>query len=226
MAEELALHQGLGQRRAVDRDERPAAAGAALVQSAGDELFAGAALAEDQHREIGVGDATDTREELDHDRTLADDAGERRRGLPLGAQQPHLLLQLPVLERALQHPAQNFEVDRLGDEVAGAGAQGGDRGVHAAESGHHHHRHVGTVLAEPPAELDAAHSLHFEIGQHDVDLALFQSSQGVLGPGKRGGGEAILSQLIDDHVAHARIVVDDEDLAALAHAALSSFAGR
>ena len=49
VAEELALDERRRERRAVDRDERPAAARARLVDRARDELLAGAGLAEEQH---------------------------------------------------------------------------------------------------------------------------------------------------------------------------------
>ncbi len=45
VAEQLALQQRLGNRRAVDRQERPVGAAAVLVEGAGDQLLAGAALA-------------------------------------------------------------------------------------------------------------------------------------------------------------------------------------
>src|SRR5206468_3121120 len=48
--EELALEQRLGERAAVDGHERPLAARAVRVDGTCDELLAGAALAEDEHR--------------------------------------------------------------------------------------------------------------------------------------------------------------------------------
>ena len=51
-AEELRLEQSLGDRRAVDRDERPRAARRELVQRARRELLAGAALAGEENRRL------------------------------------------------------------------------------------------------------------------------------------------------------------------------------
>ena len=50
VAEELALEQRLGERGAVQLDERLLGARAVLVDGRGDELLAGAALAGDEHR--------------------------------------------------------------------------------------------------------------------------------------------------------------------------------
>ena len=52
-AEQLALDQRRRDRRAVDADHRPAAPRAALVDLRGEQLLAGAGLAEQQHRRIG-----------------------------------------------------------------------------------------------------------------------------------------------------------------------------
>ena len=57
VAEEFAFEQRFGERGAVHGDERVLAAAAAEVDRPGDDFLAGAVFAEDQHRQIGVGDA-------------------------------------------------------------------------------------------------------------------------------------------------------------------------
>src|SRR5439155_553 len=52
VAEDLALEQGLGNGRAVDRDEGPAAARRELMHGARDELLAGPAVAGDEQRRV------------------------------------------------------------------------------------------------------------------------------------------------------------------------------
>ena len=66
-AEQLGLEQRLDQRRAVDGDERPVAAPAQLVDLARDQLLADAALAFQQHREIGGRHSLDRSAECGHD---------------------------------------------------------------------------------------------------------------------------------------------------------------
>ena len=58
VAEQLGLEQVLGDRGAVDRDELALAA-ALLVDRAGEQFLAGAARAEQHHRDVGAGDALD-----------------------------------------------------------------------------------------------------------------------------------------------------------------------
>ena len=57
--EQLAFEQGLGDRGAVDRDERAALRALRVVQAAGEQFLAGAAGAEQHHRDVGAGDALD-----------------------------------------------------------------------------------------------------------------------------------------------------------------------
>src|SRR5947207_7983384 len=74
VTEELRLHQGLWDRAAVDRDERPVPAGALRVDGAGDELLAGAALARDEDGGQAVGGLPDGLEALEPPAATADDA--------------------------------------------------------------------------------------------------------------------------------------------------------
>ena len=64
VAEQLGLHQRLGDGGAVDLDERPVLRGELLVQRLGDQLLAGARLAGDEHRRRRVGDLLDDRVDL------------------------------------------------------------------------------------------------------------------------------------------------------------------
>ena len=59
VAEELALDQRRRERAAVDDDEPAVPPRAALVDSPGDELLAGARLAEQEHRGVGRRDLLD-----------------------------------------------------------------------------------------------------------------------------------------------------------------------
>ena len=59
VAEELGFEQLLGNRAAVHRDEHALGAAAVVVDRARDQLLAGAALARDQHRAVGVGHLVD-----------------------------------------------------------------------------------------------------------------------------------------------------------------------
>ena len=74
-AEQLRLEQRFDDRRAVDRDERPRPAAAQLVNLPRHELLAGAALAFDQHGEIGGGDTLDALAQRRHHRRRSNQRG-------------------------------------------------------------------------------------------------------------------------------------------------------
>jgi hypothetical protein len=79
--EELRLEQLRRQRRAVHLDERRVAARRGVVHAARDQLLAGAALAADEHRDVGVGDAIDQRAHLAHLIARAEQLTVDRRGV-------------------------------------------------------------------------------------------------------------------------------------------------
>ena len=73
VAEERGLEQRLGDARAVLADEGAPAARPVGVDGAGDELLAGAALADDEHRDVARRHAVDQAEQLAHRLAPADD---------------------------------------------------------------------------------------------------------------------------------------------------------
>ena len=75
VAEQLGFEQGLGDRRAVDRDEGLARPVGLLVDVAGQHLLAGAALAGDQHRGLGAGDLFGELDHPLHGRIAPDEGG-------------------------------------------------------------------------------------------------------------------------------------------------------
>src|SRR6202008_933278 len=75
VAEELALEQRVGQRGAVDGDERLAPARGEVVDGLGDELLAGAALALDEHGARDRGHLLDLDQHFLDRRALTDYAG-------------------------------------------------------------------------------------------------------------------------------------------------------
>ena len=79
--EELGLKQALRHGRAVDRDERMVGARAGLVQGAGDEFLARAALAANQHRYVGRGHARYERQHVEHLAVAAHHAAKTQSGI-------------------------------------------------------------------------------------------------------------------------------------------------
>src|SRR5262245_25283358 len=90
VAEELALEQLTGDRRAVDLDQAPAAAATPVVDGLGNQFLSGAALAQDQDRRVRRSHELDLSDEMSHGRTVANQAVSTGGG-------PDLVLQVLVL---------------------------------------------------------------------------------------------------------------------------------
>ena len=76
VAEQLAFQQIVRNCPAVYHFEGPVGAGAEIVDRPGHQFLAGAALAIDQHRDVGTGNARDHLEDTLHLRSIADDPGK------------------------------------------------------------------------------------------------------------------------------------------------------
>ena len=93
VAEQLRFEQLIGQRRAVDGDERARAAPRRVVDEAGDDFLAGAGLAGQQHRGLGVRDARRLRQHVLPLLRLPDDAAMTAARLELAGQRRDLRLE-------------------------------------------------------------------------------------------------------------------------------------
>ena len=121
VAEQLGLEQVFRDRRAVDRDEPALGAAAGGMDAAGEQLLAGAAGAEQHHRDVGVGHPLDRARDLQHLRGGGDHRAEH------GAVVAGFLLETPVLgfdavelEGAADDQAELVDVDRLLVEIISA----------------------------------------------------------------------------------------------------------
>ncbi len=135
VAEELALENVRRDRAAVDRQEALVAPRAREVQRVGDQLLAGAALADDEDGRLGRRDQAHLLEEDFHLRRAADDALEAETLVELLVELDDLLLELPLLQLCEDALAQLIEIDRLGQVVVGADPHRLDGGLDRAETG-------------------------------------------------------------------------------------------
>jgi hypothetical protein len=99
VAEQQVLEDLLRERGAVEGVERPLGALALLVQGARDELLAGAALAEDEHRGVGRARRARSSRRPCASRRSADELAEVREPLDARLELAVLLLELGALER-------------------------------------------------------------------------------------------------------------------------------
>ena len=134
VAEELRFEHALGERAAVDRHERARRAPAVRVDRARDELLAGAAVADDEHRRGGVGRVRNLLVDRQHAGRAADQAGRRDvEGGPRSAAGA-----ATSDERALDGRLDFRDVERLADVVERAGAHRIDRRLQRPEPADQH----------------------------------------------------------------------------------------
>ena len=121
VAEELRLDQVLGKRRAVDLDPGGGPAPALLVQRVGEELLAGAALADDEDVGVSVRDGRDGFQHTLDPRRAAENlrVGDLLDESTLEVSV--LAEELPVFERVLEEIQELVRVERLLEDVKRAG---------------------------------------------------------------------------------------------------------
>ena len=148
----------VGQRRAVHLDERLVAPERGGAERPRDQLLAGAALAANQHRDVGVGDALDQVAHLGHPLAVAEQhAGTCDCDCELLAQRRHLATELPLLERVGERHFEIGLVERLADEVGGAELHRLHDGRRPALAREHDDRDVAIDLLERGERLEPVH---------------------------------------------------------------------
>ena len=182
MAEELRFDQLARYRGAVQRHERSVAARAALVQSAGDQLLAGAGLAQDA-------DARFARRHAVHLRHHAAHGVARMNNLVLAhalAQFAVLVFQALQLEDVLDGEQQLVGGERLLQEIDRAQPRGAHRHLDIGLSRNHDDGQRDPLAAQVFEQGEAVFARHHHVGEHHVErlgLDQFQRARGVIADG-------------------------------------------
>src|SRR5215204_1081343 len=166
VAEDFALEQRLGNRRAVDRDERERGARTELVDRLGHELLAGTRLAPDQHRRARRGRLFDDAVNAADARAVADDPAEASLLAQLPPQLLHLAQRLLPLDRLLQKDPQSRGVDGFAQVIVRALLDRLDGGFDGALCGQQDERDVRQLILERAQQFQAAHPRHDQV-RHD-----------------------------------------------------------
>ncbi len=170
VAEQLALEQRFGQRRAGDVHERLGRAVARVVQHLRRKILARAALARQQHRgRRARGNLLQQCLQLGNRRAVADDAIEAV-GLGLGrAKRAHFPAQPRGFERFFDQHRDLVEVERLVRVVIRAGLHRFDRHVDARERGEQNHQRIGIGFLDLLQHREAVGIWQPVVEQHQVD---------------------------------------------------------
>ena len=172
MSEHLAFHQFLGDRAAIDRDERAVAARTQLMDRLGAKLLAGAALAGDEHGRAACGGVFDHVVDAAHRHRGADQPAESA-GLDDVARRGERF-EPPPFERVADRDQQPVGREGLDDKVIGAFAHRLDRNLDRAVGGDDDHRAGQVACANRPQDFDPVRVRQLEVEQHDIGDRLAQ----------------------------------------------------
>ena len=213
VSKELTLRECLRDRSTIDWNEGSAIAPPIRVNGSRHELLPTPTLAHDQDRHVRNGDTSDGIEQALHRGALADHMVEHAGALDSIGQKADLLDELLVLQRAIQRDLKDLRLDRLRDEVIGAGANRGYRALEAAEGGHDDDGYIAAALHDPAAHLDSVDTGHLQIGQNDVDLSIERLFEHALCPSRVGRVPAAALEVSGQKLTKVAVVVDDQDAA-------------
>ena len=207
--EQLRLEQLAGDRRAVDRDEGPLRPPAAGVDPPRDQLFAGAALAGDQHRRRAAGHAIGDLERAGHRRRRVHDRPlDARR---LAPQRLDLLAHAAPLERLVHGHHQMIAMKWFAEEVERAGLHRRDRHLDVAIRGDHQHRRLRGSLLDAAQHLHAADAGHLQVGDHEGVTLRREACEPGLAIGRAVDRVAGLAEIEEPELAARVVVLDEQD---------------
>ena len=207
-AEQLALDQLARDRRHVDGHERAGPPAPVVVQRAGDQLLAGAALAVDHHGEVGRREPGDGAIDLLH-RHRPPDQRQPVLGVALLARRRRCRQRR--LQRAPDHGQQLLQVERLGQILERAALGRLDRGDQRRLRAHHDHPQLGAHPLDARDQVEPVLVGHHHVGDHQVALAVLDPApeRGRI----RGGAHLIAgaAQRLGEHGADRAVVVGNQD---------------
>ncbi|OPY04690.1 MAG: hypothetical protein A4E67_02271 [Syntrophaceae bacterium PtaB.Bin038] len=195
VAEELALQQRLGQRPAVDGDQRPRRPRAQVVDETGEEFLPRAALPADEHGGPARGDPSRQIHEAFHLGAAEDDLVGRD---PFFLQAPahHLVLpqQDAPLRDAVDVQQELVEIDGLRHVVDGPRLHGLDGRLDRAVGGHHDDVELRVELLHLLQHLQAVHARHLVVHQQEVEVGRPHLGERLFARFGLGHGMSFLSQ--------------------------------
>ena len=213
MAEQDRLHEIVGQRAAIDRDERLGAPVARAVDGAGDHFLADPGFAFDQRRNVGGCSFLRAAQHAFHHRRAGDDVGEGERAFAAALEPLQFIAQRLGGERVAQADLNSFGPGRLDHEVGGTRAHRGDDIVDAAMRGLHDHWNVAPGLFHAGHHAEPVEVRHYEVQDHAVDPLAFRSAQEFRRRVAAIRSERLVAETLHhvfDEAALNRVVVDDQ----------------
>ncbi len=178
VTEQDRLDQIVGDRTAIDRDERLCLALAAAMDGACEHLLADAGLALDQHWDRRARGLLRGAHHGRHRLGAGDDVGESQPALAAVTDALQLALERGGVERVAQRDLEPLQADRLDDEIGRARAHRRDHVVDAAMGGLHDDGDAEAGLADFRQHAHAVEAGHHEIEDDGVDRRCIGGGEG------------------------------------------------
>ena len=208
MAEELALEEMLGERRAGDRDEGAPLPRTPPVDGGREHILPGAALACQQHGNVGACRLASRVERAEHQRARR----LEQHGLVDGAPEPAVLpLERLHLEHAREEKPGMVQRERLHEVVVRAGAHRLDRLRDGGVRRHQHDDRVGPLAADLAQQREAVHAGHADVREDHVELGPPERRERRGSIRDRFHRVAEAADVRREMRADVLLVVDDED---------------
>ena len=207
MAEQFALNQIARNGGHVDGDERSALPLAIVVQRSRDQFLAGAGLAGNHHRKIGLHQPGENPENVLHRRGAADDRHH------LDGRRLHVLAPpLGFGERTSDDRHQFAQVEGLGQIFVGAALGGLDRGDEGVLRAHDDDRQIGPHPLDARQEVKSVVVGHDDVGDHEIALARRHPSPEPSDGSGRADFIAGARQRLIENGANSCIIVGDKNM--------------
>jgi hypothetical protein len=214
VTEELALQEAGRHGRTTQRDERPVADFAICVESARDNLFSRAGFTLNDDRNEAVGKVPDELIDEPHRGARPEHALERQLGGRPGGfvGWPRIRACARVMPETSGNGAdERVGIERFREEVARSQAQRFNHDLHAALPRHQDDGHPGPGADNLPAQIQAVHLGHGDIGQYEIEILRRDSFQRAVRGRFRGGAIAFTLEHLAKHLARVGLVVHDEN---------------
>jgi len=210
MTEKFTLQQILGQGRTVDRNKGLVLAGAVHMDSLGHQFLAGSTLAGNQDRGGGGGHLFDQLIDLNHARILANHPGKARPGQN-GLPQADIFTNQGIMLDRLVNRDNQFVVGKgLGQIIKGAGLHGGYRLINLGKGGNHDHRQITIYFLDGLEELQAIHTRHLHVGDHQVEIHIFHQGQSLIASGSGKDLKSLVTQQLGKNDQIVWFIINDQ----------------
>src|SRR3990172_2587369 len=211
VAEQFALDQVLGNRRAVHGNEQALRPEAVVMDPLREEFLSRAGLAGDKDGRVARCHAPRHFEHFPDLLAAAHDAVETVPSLDLGPESDVLLFQAPHRKCAVKRKPELVAVKGFGDVIKSALFHGFDRAFDRSIGRDDDHRQAGVLMTYLRQNFHAVHARHGNVRDHGFERVLFEQPKAFLAARRGLHPVPALRQAELHHPAQAVVIIYEKD---------------